>query len=1128
MNCTVCGHANPERVKFCLECGTPVAARCGSCGCELSSAAKFCGECGAALVATAAKRPSHPDAAIGIGLATPVAPQQAPEGERKTVTALFADIKGSMELIEGLDPEEARAIVDPALTLMMDAVHRYDGYVVQSTGDGIFALFGAPVAHEDHPQRALYAALRMQDEMKRYAELLRAEQGLTLLVRVGVNTGEVVVRSLQTGAAQTEYVPIGHSTSLAARLQALANPGAVVMSDTVRRLVEGYFQFTPLGPVRIKGVSDPVNVYEVTGLGPVRTRLQRAAQRGLSKFVGREAEMQQLRRALDLAKAGHGQITAVVGESGMGKSRLFYEFKAIARDGAALVEAVSVSHDKASSYLPLIELLNDYFEIGAADDARRRREKVAGRVLTLDRVLEDTLPYLFALLGILEGEDPLAQMDTHVRRRRTHEAIKRLVLRESLNQSMVLVFEDLHWVDDETQALLNLLADSIANARVLLLVNYRPEYRHDWGGRTYYMQLRLDPLGIDSAGVMLSALLGDNTDLEPLKRLIIEKTQGNPFFMEETVQVLLDQGALVRDESRAETPAPRVRLTRRLDELRIPSSVQGMLTSRIDRLPPDEKDLLQTLAVIGRAFAVTLLKQVVTKPPEELDRILSDLQLAEFIYEQPAFPDSEYVFKHALTQEVAYNSILTARRRILHERIAEAMEVLFVDNLDRHFAEVAYHYSRSGNIDKAVEYLGRAAEQDFRLSAHKEGVVRLASALEMLGTLPESSDRDRRELELRVALGPLLMATRGWSAPEVESTYTRALELCKRVDDSPRLFLTLRGLWEYYEARGELEKAEDLSLRLFGLAECSNDTGLLLVAHDVFADTAFWTGDLLRASEHSERGFALHDDRLHRSLAFSYGGYDPAVACLCFASLALWMRGYPDQALEKNRSALALALQLAQPFSQAFTLYFAATLHYLRREATAARHATRSAIQLCDEGGFPFYLALCTALHGWAIAALGEGDEGIRQIRSGLADYVGTGADLERPLCLILLADASHRFGQAEESAEAVTQALAAALEMGHRTYESELYRLRGELLRAQNLSADSGAEASFRRAIEAARRQTARSWELRAATSLARLQRDQGYRDEARALLAPIYNWFTEGFDTHDLVEAKALLEDL
>jgi class 3 adenylate cyclase len=417
MNCTLCGHANPEHVKFCLECGTPVIARCGSCGCELPPAAKFCGECGAALVATAAKRPSHPDAAIGIGLATPVAPQQAPEGERKTVTALFADIKGSMELIEGLDPEEACAIVDPALTLMMDAVHRYDGYVAQSTGDGIFALFGAPVAHEDHPQRALYAALRMQDEMKRYAERLRAEQGLTLLVRVGVNTGEVVVRSLRTGAAQTEYIPIGHSTSLAARLQALANPGAVVMSDTVRRLVEGYFQFTALGPVRIKGVSDPVKVYEVTGLGPVRTRLQRAAQRGLSKFVGREAEMQQLRRAVDLAKAGHGQIAAVVGEPGMGKSRLFHEFKAIARNGAALVEAFSVSHDKASPYLPLIELLNDYFEISAADDARRRREKVTDRVLTLDRVLGDTLPYLFALLGILEGEDPLAQMDAHVRRR---------------------------------------------------------------------------------------------------------------------------------------------------------------------------------------------------------------------------------------------------------------------------------------------------------------------------------------------------------------------------------------------------------------------------------------------------------------------------------------------------------------------------------------------------------------------------------------------------------------------------------------------------------------------------------------------------------------------------------------
>jgi class 3 adenylate cyclase len=452
------------------------------------------------------------------------------DGERKTVTALFADIKGSMELMEDLDPEEARAIVDPALKLMVDAVGRYGGYIVQSTGDGIFALFGAPIAHEDHPQRALYAALRMQEDLRRFAERLRAEKGLNLQVRIGANVGEVVVRRIRTGEGQVEYTPIGHSTSLASRLQTLANPGSIAISEVLRKLVEGYFTLKTLGPARIKGSSEPVNVYEVVGPGPLRTRLQRvAAGRGLTKFVGREREMEALRHALEQAKAAHGQIVAAIAEPGVGKSRLFYEFKAMSQSGCMVLEAFSVSHGKASAYLPVIDLLHGYFEITSEDDSRKRREKVGGRVLMLDHALEDALPYLFSLLGIADTPDPLAQLDGQVKKRRTLEAIKRILLRESLNQPLIVMFEDLHWIDSETQALLNLLTDAIANAHILLMVNYRPEYYHDWGNRSHYAQLRLDPLGSQSAAEMLSNLLGEAPELLPIKRTIIERTEGNPF-----------------------------------------------------------------------------------------------------------------------------------------------------------------------------------------------------------------------------------------------------------------------------------------------------------------------------------------------------------------------------------------------------------------------------------------------------------------------------------------------------------------------------------------------------------------------------------------------------------------------
>src|ERR1700674_5443975 len=497
MRCTKCGTESATGRKFCAACGSPMSGLCPKCGAENAPSSAFCEDCGTALAGHAASAAaSSPQASTAPNIrVTPEKSAGDPlDGERKTVTALFADIKGSMELMEDLDPEEARTIIDPALKLMMDAAHHYDGYVVQSTGEGIFALFGAPVAHEDHPQRALFAALRMQDEMNRYSAKLREAGNPPLEVRVGINTGETVVRSIKTGDAHTEYTPIGHSTSLASRMQTMAPTGSIAVTETTEKLCAGYFAFRPLGPTKVKGVSEPVNVYEVTGLGPLRTRLQRSAGRGLTKFVGREREMEALRHAAAMARDGHGQIAAAMAEAGVGKSRLFLEFKATSQSSWMVLETFSVSHGKASAYLPVIDLLRNYFDITATDDERKRREKVAGRIAILDRSLEDTLPYLFSLLGIAESEDPLAQMDGQIKRRRTLEAIKRIVLRESLNQPLMVIFEDLHWIDGESQPLFNRLVEAIASAPVLLLVNYRPEYRHEWGGKTYYNQLRLDPL----------------------------------------------------------------------------------------------------------------------------------------------------------------------------------------------------------------------------------------------------------------------------------------------------------------------------------------------------------------------------------------------------------------------------------------------------------------------------------------------------------------------------------------------------------------------------------------------------------------------------------------------------------
>src|SRR5213592_3283201 len=552
MRCLGCEFDNPEGMNFCGKCATPlVSPRCRQCGFDNPTGFAFCGKCAAPLTGkpvaakqrqsktpTKAKKRETRDKTVRPPasytpphLAERILSEQAAieargaaDGERKTITALFADLKGSTALLEGLDPEEARALIDPALQLMMDAVHRYEGYVAQALGDGILALFGAPIAHEDHPQRALYAALRMQDDMRRHADQVRLKQGTSLSLRVGLNTG-VVVRSIRKDDLQTDYVPVGHSTNLAARMEQMATPGSILVTAYTHKLTEGYFELKALGAAEIKGVEAPLNVYEVLSAGPLRTRLQVAARRGLTRFVGRHSELEQLQRAFEQAKAGHGQIVGVMGEPGLGKSRLFYEFQLLAHSGGLVLEAYSVSYGKASPYLPVIELLKAYFQIQLQDDERTRRERVLGKVLGLDRSLEDALPYLFSLLGIEDLTSALQQMDPQIRRRRTFEALKKLFLRESLNQPLLLIFEDLHWIDSETQGMLDTLSESVASAKILLLVNYRPEYRPEWGQKTYYTQLRLAPFGKEEAEEFLTALFGEagrvtgRSPLQDLKHL---------------------------------------------------------------------------------------------------------------------------------------------------------------------------------------------------------------------------------------------------------------------------------------------------------------------------------------------------------------------------------------------------------------------------------------------------------------------------------------------------------------------------------------------------------------------------------------------------------------------------------
>jgi class 3 adenylate cyclase/tetratricopeptide (TPR) repeat protein len=1121
MRCARCGSENRDGRKFCSKCGVALARQCPRCGALNEPGEDFCGECGAAVVASVASAAvSSPQAATTAPniRVTPEQPDVSTviEGERKTVTALFADIKGSMELIEDLDPEEARAIVDPALKLMIDAVHRYGGYVAQSIGDGIFALFGAPVAHEDHPQRALYAALRMHEEIRRYGDRMRTQGQTPIQVRIGANTGEVVVRSIATGEGHAEYTPIGHSISLAARLQTLATPGSTVISGPTRAFVEGYFQLRALGATGIKGVSEPVEIYEIVGLGPLRTRLQRSATRGYTKFVGRQREMDALKHAAEQAKGGHGQIVAAMAEPGVGKSRLFLEFKATSASGWMVLEAFSVSYGKASAYLPVIDLLHSYFGIDPEDDVRKRREKVAGRLVMLDPALEDARPYLFGLLGIApEDNDPLAQMDGQIKKRRTLEAIKRILLRESVNQPLMVIFEDLHWIDEQTQELLNLLADSIGTAKILLLVNYRPEYSHPWNSKTYYTQLRLDPFGKESAEEMLSALLGDGRDLIPLKRLIIEKTEGNPFFMEEILQALFEDGVLQRNVA--------VKLARSMSAVKLPASVQAVITSRIDQLPAKERELLQTLAVLGREFPLGLVQRVTRKSDDELERMVSRLQAGEFVYEQPATADVEYTFKHALTQEVAYNTLLLERRRSLHERTGEAIEHMYPARLDDHVADLAHHYGRSANLRKAVHYLGRAGNQALGRSAYSESRMLLGKGLELLKELPDDTQRAREEINLQNALGVLFFAMGAPGGREREAASIRARELSERLGDKARQVEALTFLANVRVNRAELQPARELAEQAVALAELVEEPGIVARAHMQLGQVVFHQGALLASREHFERASELFGPGAHRNFFDAFYAnwitfYQVQVAAFC---------GYPDVALERSRDALSAARRSSVPDSVALALHTHAVLLWELGDVTRALGTAEELLELGAEHDLPLYTLFGSCSRGWALAAYGKVEEGITELQRARAVSAET-APLVLLIVLLFLAQAFMWGRRPDEGLDAVANGLVLAKKTGVESLVPVLYEIRANLLLLQSLPEAAEAERCFRQAIQLTREQGNKLWELRATTSLARLLSDTDRRDEARTTLAEVYGWFTEGFDTADLKDAKALLDEL
>jgi class 3 adenylate cyclase/tetratricopeptide (TPR) repeat protein len=892
--------------------------------------------------------------------------RHALEGERKQVTVLFADIKDSTEMIKDLDPEAAQQLLDPAIHLMMEAVHRFEGTVNQVLGDGIMALFGAPIAHEDHALRACYAALAMQAAMRHYTEAVRRTHGIPFQIRVGLNSGEVVVRTIGNDL-HMDYSAVGQSTNRAARMEQLAHPGSIMLPVATLRLVDGLIQVKALGTIPVKGMSEPVEVFELTGASSIRRRLQAAVARGLTKFVGRDAEIEGINQALEQAGTGHGQLVAAVGEPGVGKSRLVYEFIHSHRTkGWLVLESASVSYGKATPYFPIIDLLKRYVHVEEGDESRTIRAKVTGQILTLDESLQETIPALLSLLDALSENSPFLQLDPPQRRQRTLDGFKRILLRESQIQPLLLVFEDLHWIDAETQALLDSLIERLPAAQLLLLVNYRPEYQHGWGSKTYYTQIRLDPLLPENADVFLEALLGNDSSLDPLKKLLIERTGGNPFFLEESVRTLVETQTLVGEPGA-------YRRAHDLRTIQVPPTVQAVLAARIDRLPQEEKRLLQTAAVIGTEVPLPLLEAIDELPEAARHRGLGHLQAAEFLYETSLFPERVYTFKHALTHEVAYGSLLLERRRVLHGRIVEALETLAPDRVVEQVERLAHHAVRGEVWDKVLAYCRQAGGKTMARSAHREAVGYFEQALGALPHVPEQRHTLEQAIDLRIALRSAL-----WPSGDMERSlaYLREAEaLAEALDDPRRLAQVSLFLSENFRMMGAYDQSIAAVQPAFALATASGDVGLHVLTNQRLGQAYLAQGDYRRAINCLELTVASLDGAARHE---RFGAlFLPAVLsrtwlAWCHAELGTFAEGRT-----LGEEGLRIAEEVNDPGSFMYAYHGLGLLALRQGDLTRALPRLERAMGLCQDADIPLLFPWIAAALGAAYALAGRGADAV-------------------------------------------------------------------------------------------------------------------------------------------------------
>jgi class 3 adenylate cyclase/predicted ATPase len=1042
------------------------------------------------------------------------APSASPEdrAERRQVTVMFSDLVGSTALSARMDPEDLREVISAYQKCVAVTVQRFGGFVAKFLGDGVLVYFGYPQAHEDDAERAVRAGLEL------VASVGALKTHAPLQTRVGIATGLVVVGDLIGSGASQEQAIVGETPNLAARLQSVAEPNSVVIAESTRKLLGNLFELADVGPRELKGISGAVRAWVALRPESVESRFDALHASGLTELVGREEELDLLLRRWSRAKTGEGQVVLLSGEPGIGKSRLT----------AALLERLaserhtrlryfcSPQHTDSALY-PIISQMERAAGFARDDSAQAKLDKLDAVLALASTSIQDATLLAEMLSLPNDARHPPLELTPQQRRQKTLEALTAQLEALSRSKPVLMLFEDLHWIDPTSLEALGRTVDRLGTLEVLLIVTYRPEFEPPWIGRPYITALSLNRLGEREIATIIDRVAGNKSLPESTRRDIIEHTDGIPLFVEETTKAVLE--AVGADGGDHAIDAIRT------SSVPVPASLHASLMARLDRLGP-AKSVAQLAAVIGREFSHNLLKEVASEPEATVSSALDRLISAGLLFRQGVPPHATYLFNHALVQDAAYQSLLKSRRQLHHARIADVLEAQSSPAVAPEL--IAYHLTEAGRIAQAIEYWLKAGQRAMQRSAHIEAERHLRLGIALLADLPETTARHHREIALQNALGVCLMPTRGFGNPEVAAAFNRAAEICTRVDDDRGLFIALRGKGQYHMISGDMRTACDDARRILALAEEVNNHDFLIEAHHLGWSALCFAGEFRAAQRHAEDGVSQYERERDHHLTYTYSGHDPGMCARAFGSLSLGQLGYPERALARCGEGLALAEVLAHPFTIGIALWAAGILHQLRREPDAMRQIGERMIDYGREKGLRMILPFGKVFRGDAMTQHGDFTEGAAQMREGISELRSIGTLFSLLSLFAGLADACARCGNVDEGFAAVDEGLAMMRTGGEHFSLPEIHRIKGKLLLTGSANDRKAAEAAFSEALSIARAQQAKLLELRAAMSLARLWRDQGKVQQARNLLAPVYVWFTEGFDTRDLKEAKALLEEL